>query len=694
MSGIYLKKHSIKINILISLIIALIAVFLVFILDIYQSRQKDIELELKSTMNTVNNVLELEIENDAIMLMAVIETLSENRKLKLAFRERDRKKLLALTESLFEKLRSNHRVTHFYFTDPQRINFLRVHKPEKYGDLLDRHTLISAERTGKTSYGVEMGPLGTLTLRVVQPYYDEKGLIGYLELGEEIDHLIPKIREITGAEIYISIKKKYLVREKWEEGMKMLGRSPDWNMFSDDVIIAQTVSMIPHTVSSYFSGETHKHDMIHMASSLTNDERSFRSMLSPLIDAGGTEIGDIVVMLDITKWLASAKDSLLRDSMFFLAICSILFTVLYLYISKVENYIVDINDELSDDIRKLKQAEVEIAQSEERFRTLAEQSPVSIQIMNPEGWTIQVNKAWEKLWGLTLDDLDGYNILKDRQLEELGVISYLEKAFSGEAVFIPAAEYDAHKTLGIGTIRWVQAHAYPVKNEGGDIRIVVLMHEDISERKQAEEKIKATLKEKEILMKEIYHRVKNNMSVVSSLLRLQSSKVGDERYRAMFDDSASRIKTMAAVHEKLYQSENLTEIIFSDYIRDMVNNIYESYGQSSRIKLITDIEAITLEVKASIPCGLIVNELITNSMKYAFPEGRVGEIMVSLHENDKDEIELTVGDNGVGMPEELDFRNTDSLGLSLVNALVEQLQGEVELIREKGTRYKITFRKT
>jgi two-component sensor histidine kinase len=410
-----------------------------------------------------------------------------------------------------------------------------------------------------------MGPLGTLTLRVVQPYYDEKGLIGYLELGEEIDHLIPKIRDITGAEIYISIKKKYLVREKWEEGMKMLGRSTDWNMFSDNVIIAQTVRVIPHTVSSYFSGETHKHDMIHMASSLTNDERSFRSMISPFIDAGGTEIGDIVVMLDITKWLASAKDSLLRDSMFFLAICSILFTVLYLYISKVENYIVDINNELSDDIRKLK---------------------------------------------------------------------------------------------------------------------------------QAEEKIKATLKEKEILMKEIYHRVKNNMSVVSSLLRLQSSKVGDERYRAMFDDSASRIKTMAAVHEKLYQSENLTEIIFSDYIRDMVNDIYESYGQSSRIKLITDIEAITLEVKASIPCGLIVNELITNSMKYAFPEGREGEIMVSLHENDKDEIELTVGDNGVGMPEELDFRNTDSLGLSLVNALVEQLQGEVELIREKGTGYKITFRKT
>ncbi len=214
---------------------------------------------------------------------------------------------------------------------------------------------------------------------------------------------------------------------------------------------------------------------------------------------------------------------------------------------------------------------------------------------------------------------------------------------------------------------------------------------EITERKEVEEKINKALKEKEILLKEIHHRVKNNMSVVSSLLRLQAGRVADARYKAMFNDSIGRIMTMASIHEKLYQSEDLSKIIFSDYIKDMVNNVYKSYGPGSRIKLVTDIEKITLGIDVSTPCGLIVNELITNSMKYAFPEGREGEIRVSLHMNDKDEIKLVIADNGVGMPEELDFRNADSLGLILVNALVRQLNGKIELSRDKGTEFMIIF---
>jgi len=496
-------------------------------------------------------------------MAALIETLNENKDLKLAFRGRDRKKLLRLTEPLFSKLSSKHRITHFYFTDPQRINILRVHMPEKYGDLIDRYTLVSAERTGKVSYGIELGPLGTLTLRVVKPFYDEKGLVGYIELGEEIDHFIPAINEIAGAELFISVKKKYLVRENWEAGIKMLGRIPDWDMFSDDVIVAQTLTEIPESVSDFFSGEKHKHDIIHILNLFMKDERSSSITITPFLNAQGTKIGDIVIILDITKSIASAKNSLIRDSLFFLVISSILFNVLFIYLSNVENHIIDLNNELSEDLRKLT---------------------------------------------------------------------------------------------------------------------------------QAEEKVRESLKEKEVLMKEMHHRVKNNMVMVSSLLSLQSAQVDDKHYRAMFNDSINRINTMASIHEKLYQSEELSKIIFSGYIKDMVNNIYNSYMQSSHIKLVTDIEKITLGIEASIPCGLIVNELITNSMKYAFPEGREGEIRVSLRTTEKGKIELTVSDNGVGIPQGVDFRNTDSLGLTLVNALAGQLQGDIELSREKGTEFTLTFK--
>lgn len=221
---------------------------------------------------------------------------------------------------------------------------------------------------------------------------------------------------------------------------------------------------------------------------------------------------------------------------------------------------------------------------------------------------------------------------------------------------------------------------------------VDLLQNEIAERRKAEEKVRKSLIEKEVLLKEIHHRVKNNLAVVSSLLRLQSAKARDEHYREMFNDSVNRINTMASVHEKLYQSDDLTKILFSTYIKDMVNDIFASYGLSPRVKLITDIEQITLGIDASIPCGLIINELITNSMKYAFPEGREGEIRVCIHAHDKGYIQLAVSDNGVGMPEGLDFRNTDSLGLNLVKDLVGQLQGKIELSRENGTGYKITFK--
>lgn len=227
----------------------------------------------------------------------------------------------------------------------------------------------------------------------------------------------------------------------------------------------------------------------------------------------------------------------------------------------------------------------------------------------------------------------------------------------------------------------------------GDSEYNFVFARDITERKKAEEQVRASLIEKEMLLKEIHHRVKNNMAVVSSLLNLQAAKVEDEHYREMFSDSISRIKTMALIHEKLYRSEDLTKINFSDYISDMADNMYRSYRlSSSKVRLKKDIEQISLGIDAAIPCGLIVNELLSNSLKHAFPDGREGEIKVALRAKDKEEVELMISDNGVGMPQALDFRSTDTLGLTLINALTGQLKGKIELNREQGTEFIITFR--
>ena len=211
---------------------------------------------------------------------------------------------------------------------------------------------------------------------------------------------------------------------------------------------------------------------------------------------------------------------------------------------------------------------------------------------------------------------------------------------------------------------------------------------------QRQQNLKASLEEKEILLKEIHHRVKNNLQVISSLLKLQSGYIEDERYAEMFKDSQERVKSMALVHEKLYQSEDLARIDFAGYIESMVQELRRSYrSERAGIGIKTEIEGIRLGVDYAIPCGLIINELVSNSLKHAFPDGKGGEVKIAMQQVGRDEVELEVSDNGIGLLEGVDVRNAESLGLRLVSILSEeQLRGKMELDRTEGTKFRIRFR--
>ncbi len=207
-------------------------------------------------------------------------------------------------------------------------------------------------------------------------------------------------------------------------------------------------------------------------------------------------------------------------------------------------------------------------------------------------------------------------------------------------------------------------------------------------------KLKELLNEKELLMREIFHRVKNNMQVISSLLTLQCKYIKDEKYIEMVKESQDRIKVMALIHENLYRSKDLSNIDFNDYIKSLAKGLLLSYKMDTdKIALKINIETVFFAIETAIPCGLIINELISNSLKYAFPDGRVGEINISLRSLDKGERELIVSNDGVSFPKDLDFRNTESLGLQLVTNLVEnQLHGKIELDNSKGTEFQIRFK--
>lgn len=223
-------------------------------------------------------------------------------------------------------------------------------------------------------------------------------------------------------------------------------------------------------------------------------------------------------------------------------------------------------------------------------------------------------------------------------------------------------------------------------------RLYEKAQQEIAERKQAEERIKASLVEKEVLLKEIHHRVKNNLQVISSLLYLQSKQIGDARTLAMFEESQHRVRTMALVHEKLYQTQDLAQIDFAEYVQSLISYLVRSYsGTSSRIRLSVNVDTIFLDIDTAIPCGLILNELVSNALKHAFPSDRTGEICVGFHADHDGQFTLTVWDDGVGMPADFDLQSTDSLGLQLVNTLVDQLAGTILLDTSHGTEFRITF---
>jgi len=215
---------------------------------------------------------------------------------------------------------------------------------------------------------------------------------------------------------------------------------------------------------------------------------------------------------------------------------------------------------------------------------------------------------------------------------------------------------------------------------------------DVTQRVAVEEKIKTSLREKEALLKEIHHRVKNNLQVVSSLLGLQSRAVTDGQTRRMFQESQNRIHSMALLHESLYQSNNLSRIDFPEYIRQLALHLFHSYGvPAERIHLRTDLDELYLNLDAAVPCGLIINELVSNSLKYAFPDGREGEVRIELHEHSEGLARLVVADNGIGLRSDIDWETARSLGLRLVRTLAEQLGAKVEVKSNTGTKVELTF---
>ncbi|NOS85889.1 MAG: PAS domain S-box protein [Ignavibacteria bacterium] len=344
------------------------------------------------------------------------------------------------------------------------------------------------------------------------------------------------------------------------------------------------------------------------------------------------------------------------------------------------------------DITELKRTQQALIDSELKYRTLIENMSEVILYVDNSDRIIFVNDNAIKMFGYSKDELIGQiagEILIDEENRDFikDRIKLRRHGFTDR--------FEVQMKTKTGESIWVEISSAPLKDTDGKIIGTIGIHSDITDRKKYENTIETSLKQKDMLLKEIHHRVKNNLQIISSLIKLQSAHVKDKEIHSLFAESQNRIKTMALIHEKLYRSTDISVIEFYDYIKNLVNSLYSSYGMSTeRVIPVIEFRSIYLDIDTAIPCGLIINELISNCLKYAYPDLRKGKILIDLKELNGSDYVLSIKDDGIGIPESIDFGNTTSLGLKLVKILSEQLGGTVELIRNNGSEFRISFKRS
>jgi len=341
----------------------------------------------------------------------------------------------------------------------------------------------------------------------------------------------------------------------------------------------------------------------------------------------------------------------------------------------------------TQDITRRKMIEKSLKDSESKFRNLIETTPDMIWEIDKNGIFTYISPKSADILGYTPEEIVGKNMfsfINPIAVDKIKKMftTHIKNFTKINTLEVPSYHRDGTEiTLEIRSVR--------ASDNSDNYDGFQGIARDITETTKATNQLKTSIKEKDILLQEIHHRVKNNMQIISSLLNLQITYLDDKEAVNLLKESQNRVRSMAIIHEKLYQSNDFTKINLTEYINSLVNGLFYSYSIKNHINSIINVDDVELNIETAIPVGLILNELVSNSLKHGFTTDS-GEVYIKLKTID-DNYEMIVGDNGIGFPKDIDFKNTESLGLQLVNNLVNQIDGEIELNINDGTEFKITF---
>jgi len=442
----------------------LISGFLAVLIGLHEDRLEDALIRnIAAVPDRLSKALQFESAGLDMALQAIIR----NRHTVAGLKAKDREGLLSRHHALFEQMHTDHGVTHFYFLDAARVCLLRVHKPEKFGDRIDRFTARKAERTGQASAGIELGPLGTFTLRVVRPVFENGERLGYVELGKEIENILQSLHDDPTVELAVTIHKEALNRSQWESGMRMLDREPDWNRFSQEALIYYSTPRFPEEIDRYVDPGGHTDtDTVKNLSFLN---RTWRVVFLPLQDVSGREVGDMVVMHDVSRM----KAAFWRPVAVFAAAGAALgaFLLFFLF-SMLKRTDVDIQ-----------RREAELKAVRERLQTILNGLPDVIALQTPDHTIESYNKAGYVLLNRPPEAVDG-----KKCYELIGRESPCDICATSEAMTSKQPVSIEKFVPELNT--WVHATSIPILDSEGNVSLIVEKLQDITDRKRIEDALR------------------------------------------------------------------------------------------------------------------------------------------------------------------------------------------------------------
>jgi len=578
-----LKKdgEAIKLPILIPLFASILLLLIIFIFAIYRLQQKHINDDVQARLDNASHYFNQFLASDARLIGETTHFVKDNADIQNAWLAKDRNTLLTLTAPIFEKLRHDYRITHLYFIDVNQTCFLRVHNPPRFGDRINRFTLKSAADTVKPSWGIELGPYGTFTLRIVQPWFINNTLTGFVEFGEEINHISPQLKGIINVDLAFLIDKSLLNRDDWQEGLKIMGRKGNWDLMPNCVIADSTTSEIPSEFTKLAGLPHYEHQNLILTAKLNGS--TFSAGFVKLSDAAEREVGDILVIKNITKERASLHMLLAIVVTVGFLIASALVSFFYTHIAGIEKHLFEAHAALIIEIEKRKDAEIllrkhkdnledtvkertgeleqtnkylqeeiverqkaenALRKSEERFKQVTESAGDWIWEVNTEGLYIYSSNVVKKVLGYKPEEIVGKKHFYDFFAPEIKE-AFKEAAFetfNKKEGFSGFVNPNIHKN---GSIVILETTGTPIMDDEGNLCGYRGADRDITERSKAQQRQTQLLEQLEKTNKRLQQENDQRIRAEKSLEKLNA-------------DLASTVTQLSRTNKQLNEFAHLT----------------------------------------------------------------------------------------------------------------------------------------